>query len=577
MTSDLNQVRANISTARGVIERIRHVSGAPGIAIGIIHGGAIIHEDYHGHRDVQLGLPVNRDTIFHVASLTKGITAPAVAILVEHGDLEWDTPVGDILQMNDAEKAKITVADLMSHRTGVTWADALYLQSNNNILLPKSESLRTFEYLRMVAQPRSQFLYNNHGYNIPGLIIEALSKQPYGEFVKQKIFDPLGMTRTSTAQPNDPNVAIPYNILSDGTPFQIPFSESSDETMMFSGIAVRTCMADLLRLYHAYLQAMKPFLPENMSTESSSSSLLTGLRKGFCNWFSWLSDKSSLKSKDAYPDDSKSGPSVIREVQELLRPHITRSSETLYEQTYALGWHRSQLPAKLDFGWNSWMISSMPLLGSALQGKLAIWHGGNMPGTTAAVILLPETATGVVVLQNSLGLCDAADLISQLLIDCLFAGRPQHDYVTLANEAALNGRQRMDQVQSQLDREQQKGTTHRSLEEYIGVYENAIKNWSIEIGIADESNLFLRFQRRLDEEYKLRHYNHDVFVWNISYDDLVKRAQYCRPYSYYKFEFEPGSDGSVSFLRWRHDPYVPEGEIFEKAEASDAAYWSKLP
>ena len=194
-----------------------------------------------------------------------------------------------------------------------------------------------------------------------------------------------------------------------------------------------------------------------------------------------------------------------------------------------------------------------------------------MPGTTAAVILLPETATAIVVLQNSLGLCDAADWTAQLLVDCLFTGQPQHDYIALATEAAMNGKKRMDQVQRQLDREQQHNTTHRSLEQYIGVYEYSIKNWAIEIGVADADNLFLRFQRRLDEEYTLGHYHHDVFVWNMSYDDLVKRAQYCRPYTYYKFEFEPGSDGSISFLRWRHDPNVPEGEIFEKAEASDAA------
>jgi low affinity Fe/Cu permease len=99
-----------------------------------------------------------------------------------------------------------------------------------------------------------------------------------------------------------------------------------------------------------------------------------------------------------------------------------------------------------------------------------------MPGTTATVILLPETATAVVVLQNSLGLCDSADWTAQLLIDCLFVGQPQHDYVALATEAAMNGKKRMDQVQSQLDREQQHSTKHRSLEQYIGVYENSIKN-----------------------------------------------------------------------------------------------------
>jgi CubicO group peptidase (beta-lactamase class C family) len=70
-----------------LVDRIHGISGAPGIAIGVYHQGHVVYEDYRGLRDVEANLPVDRDTIFHVASLIKAITAIAVGILVDRGDL----------------------------------------------------------------------------------------------------------------------------------------------------------------------------------------------------------------------------------------------------------------------------------------------------------------------------------------------------------------------------------------------------------------------------------------------------------------------------------------------------------
>jgi CubicO group peptidase (beta-lactamase class C family) len=172
------QIHANLAKCHPDIERIRKTSGAPGLAIGLIHQGTIIFEDYFGYRNLEAKLPVNRDTTFHVASLTKAMTAAAIGILVDRGALNWDTPVSDILPFyrnRESEKSTLNMQDFLSHRRGTRWGDALYLQSNNTILLPKSESLRTFDGLQSVHSPRTRYLYNNHAYNIPGFVIEQLS------------------------------------------------------------------------------------------------------------------------------------------------------------------------------------------------------------------------------------------------------------------------------------------------------------------------------------------------------------------------------------------------------------------
>ncbi|KAF2831091.1 hypothetical protein CC86DRAFT_401646 [Ophiobolus disseminans] len=121
----------------------------------------------------------------------------------------------------------------------------------------------------------------------------------------------------------------------------------------------------------------------------------------------------------------------------------------------------------------------------------------------------------------------------------------------------------MDKVIEQLEHERVSGTNHRPLEEYVGRYKNSIKNWVIEIGVDDSSKLYLRFQGRLDEQYELRHSQYYVFVWNLCYDDTVKRAQYCRPYTFYKFFFEL-QDDVIASLTWHHDPNVKDGEVFTK-------------
>ena len=163
-------------------------------------------------------------------------------------------PVHDILP--DLRDADLSVVDLLSHQSGATWADALYLQSNNRIMLPKEESIRTFNSLPIIAPPRSKYLYNNHAFNIVGLVIERLSDKNWGDFMKEKLFQPLNMTRTFTRFPEDSNVALPYNILLDKTAFQLPLPELSNNTMIFAGASVETSVGDLLKFYQSYLYAI---------------------------------------------------------------------------------------------------------------------------------------------------------------------------------------------------------------------------------------------------------------------------------------------------------------------------------
>lgn len=76
-----------------------------------------------------------------------------------------------------------------------------------------------------------------------------------------------------------------------------------------------------------------------------------------------------------------------------------------------------------------------------------------MPGTTSALCLIPESQTAIVVLQNSLGLCDIADWTCQLVIDAIMLGEPASDYLSLVSKCVETGSKRMDIVEGQLHSE----------------------------------------------------------------------------------------------------------------------------
>ncbi|VUC31680.1 unnamed protein product [Clonostachys rosea] len=502
-----------------LIEAICKKAGVPGLAVGIIQNGKIVYESYYGYRDVESALAPDRDTLFHVASLTKAMTATAIGILVDRGQLDWSTPVHDILPEMSRDTniyaAKLTVIDILSHRTGKAWADALYLGSNNNILLPKSEAIRTFDYLPQVTPVRSQYSYNNHAYNIAGLVIEKVSGMSWEDFMTKNIFKSLGMARTFTRQPQDENVTVLYNILTDKTPWRIPF-------------------CNLTTARELAVSPLKPVVNCNTRMESHTSQI----------------------------DSEAPTHDILREIITIIQPHIARPVDTLLEQTYALGWNRTQLPGSLDFGWNQELLQPFPLFGKEFPGKLAIWHGGNMPGTTSALCLLPESQIGVVVLQNSLGLCDVADWICQPSIDTVMVGNPTKDYLSYVSTCVDRAVLRMEKVQKQLNEQQIHGTKPQPLATYAGRYFNQIKNWFIDILVKDD-NIYLEFLGRGDERFQMHHYHYDTFTWNMSYDETVKRAQYIRSYQYYRimFEREKSREGMWQ-LRWHHDKTVKDGELF---------------
>ena len=183
-------------------------SHVPGIAWGIVVDGALAHSGAHGYRDVDAKAPVDADTVFRIASMTKSFTALCILKLRDEGKLSLDDPaeryVPELkgLQYPTADSPRITVRHLLSHAEGWpednAWGDRQLAVSDEQM----NEMLR--RGLPFSNAPGLAYEYSNFGFAILGRIVSRVSGMPYSQYVAANILRPLGMASTTMAPASVP-------------------------------------------------------------------------------------------------------------------------------------------------------------------------------------------------------------------------------------------------------------------------------------------------------------------------------------------------------------------------------------
>src|ERR1041384_8341990 len=202
------------------MEQVMKDWNAPGIGVGIVMGDKLVFAKGYGFRDYGKKLPYTITTTQPIASNSKLFTAVAVGLLVEDGKLRWDDPIKQFVPTirfyNDELDRSVTIRDMLSHRSGVTRHDSIWYKST----FTRRELWDRLRYLEPAAPLRTKFLYNNLMYTAAGQVIEELSGKTWEQFVQQRIFDPLNMSRsTLTIEDNikGPEPAVPYSERRDST------------------------------------------------------------------------------------------------------------------------------------------------------------------------------------------------------------------------------------------------------------------------------------------------------------------------------------------------------------------------
>jgi CubicO group peptidase (beta-lactamase class C family) len=178
---------------RFVSRYLRH-TGLPGAAVAIVHKGRV--ERAAGYGRGGAGRPVTADSPMPIASLSKSMTALAVLQLVDAGRVDLDTPARAYLpefHTADPRGDRITVRHLLAHMSGL--ADTTY---NPMDARPRSlrEAVALLRTARLAGDPGTRWRYHNPNYQVAARLVEVVSGEPFNDYLRRHVFEPLGMTGT---------------------------------------------------------------------------------------------------------------------------------------------------------------------------------------------------------------------------------------------------------------------------------------------------------------------------------------------------------------------------------------------
>ncbi|KAL8652890.1 MAG: hypothetical protein Q9226_004076 [Calogaya cf. arnoldii] len=394
------------------IETILSASSTAGASVGVIHRGRLVFRGNYGFRDHALSKTPDSDTLYNIGSLTKSMVAAAAGVQVSKGNLQWTSRVSDIIPAFKRTDKTISdscnIIDLLAHKTGLPAANVMWCQG---------ESKPLFEMDDLCS------------------VIGKVSRQPWHQVLRQNIWEPLGMVRTTTSGQwhwQEDNVAEGFSGLESGQLHPVKSQIVWDSTIMGAAEGVCSSVNELLLYYTALMKAS-----HQTSTGTNS--------------------------------DTASAP--FSEVQTLLSPHavLSQPSFGLSETTYALGLVRGQLPGKVGvLSENTGLVAEMPIIGKGTTPQRVLYHSGALSGFYSSAYLMPETDSCVVVLVNTKPVCDSADWIAQYLLETLLGTKEVHDFVALTNESVKTQSLRYKKASEELEKGRVEGTEPKPFESYLG-------------------------------------------------------------------------------------------------------------
>jgi len=190
----------------------------PGLAMAIVKDGKVVLSKGYGLRDTERSLPVTPQTLFAIGSATKAFTTFVLATLVDEGKLEWDEPVQTYIpsfKLQDSfASARITPRDLVTHRSGLPRHDLVWYNSD----MTREEMVARLAHLEPYRDLRSEYHYQNLMYLTAGYLAERVTGRPWEDLVRERIFDPLDMTRSNFSVAESQKAA----------DFALPYEEKDD-------------------------------------------------------------------------------------------------------------------------------------------------------------------------------------------------------------------------------------------------------------------------------------------------------------------------------------------------------------
>ncbi len=218
----------DFSRAEEIIRGSMADFNVPSLSIAVVSGQDTIYRALLGYKDMANRLAPDAQTRYACASVSKSMTAMGLGILRDEGKIDWDTPVinyiPELRLTDDYATTHVTLKDMLTHTTGMARHDASWYNIGG-------DDLTTPQYIaRMAHLPfnrgfRAGYEYNNFMFTTAGYVIDKVAGIPWGQFLTERIFKPLGMHSTTTniaGIRTASNAAVPYK-LKNGEVRQFPY------------------------------------------------------------------------------------------------------------------------------------------------------------------------------------------------------------------------------------------------------------------------------------------------------------------------------------------------------------------
>jgi CubicO group peptidase (beta-lactamase class C family) len=229
------------SYVRGEMQREQ----IPGLALGVYRDGKIVKAEGYGIANLEWDVPVKADTIFQSGSVGKQFAATAVMMLVEEGKVGLDDPLRKYFPDAPETWKDIKIRNLLSHTSGLgeyesgprTKPDGpFYLRLD----MTEDELYKRITAMPMDFKPGEDWSYRNTNYVLLGIIIHRVTGKFYGDYLQERIFQPLGMTSTRIISDRDiiPHRAAGYELVKGELKNQDwvspTFNSTADGTLYFT-------------------------------------------------------------------------------------------------------------------------------------------------------------------------------------------------------------------------------------------------------------------------------------------------------------------------------------------------------
>lgn len=257
----LASAQTNFTELEKSVEAARLKHKIPGLSLGVIQDGKLVYVHGFGLRDVAKKLPATPDTLYCIGSSTKAFTAAAVMMAVEAGKVSLsERPVTYLpyFQLRDPEaNAKITVSDLLCHRSGLPRTDFLMLAGEG--VLSRKELIQAVAQAKPTAKLGEKFQYQNVLYAAAGELAATAFAMPYEKLIETRILQPLGMKRSTLSVAkalSDKDYATGYD---PATLKPLPWR---DITNTAPAGAINSSVREMAKWVEVWLQRGQPLLSE---------------------------------------------------------------------------------------------------------------------------------------------------------------------------------------------------------------------------------------------------------------------------------------------------------------------------